>query len=360
MASGSYNVSRGFSEGPQPQNRPDNTAFTQQRLPAWQPLLTAGTVLPLFFALGLAFLAVGLGLFFSSEFIHEVELDYTGAPGNNCSSCAQLTNSSDPRWVPSCKCGLYFKLPANFSLPICLYYQLSNYYQNNRRYSISRDDEQLSGVAWALRHPSQECKPYQRNHRKVPIAPCGSIANSLFNDTFELYRQLPNGSLANVILDKQGISWWTDTNVKFQNPEPVKGSLCDAFSNTTKPPFWPRPVCKLDPYDINNTGFVNEEFVVWMRTAALPTFRKLYARIRHNSSTALPEGTYYLNISYNYPVLGFHGSKKVILSTLSWMGGKNPFLGIAYLVLGAACILGGILMTLVHFKFRHQNEDEDD
>ncbi|XP_015678433.1 cell cycle control protein 50B [Protobothrops mucrosquamatus] len=363
MASGSYNVSRAFHEAPPPppQNRPDNTAFTQQRLPAWQPLLSAGTVLPLFFGLGLAFLAVGLGLHFTSAGIQELELDYTGGPGTNCSSCASLTNSSNPRRVSSCQCWLKFRLAAAFPLPVCLYYQLSNYFQNNRRYSISRDYEQLSGIAWALRHPFQECQPYQFNSQGVPIAPCGSVANSLFNDTFELYQQLQNGSLANVTLDKRGISWWTDTNVKFQNPEPVNNSLCQAFSGTAKPPFWSREVCKLDPYDVNNTGFVNEEFIVWMRTAALPTFRKLYARIRHdNFSGALPPGTYYLNIGYNYPVLAFHGTKKVILSTLSWMGGKNPFLGITFLVLGSACILGGILMTVVHFKYRHQIEDEDD
>ncbi|XP_013919628.1 PREDICTED: cell cycle control protein 50B-like [Thamnophis sirtalis] len=361
MASGSYNVSRAFSQAPPLQNQPDNTAFTQQRLPAWQPLLTAGTVLPLFFGLGLAFLAIGLSLFFTSEKIKELELDYTGTPGNNCSNCARLTNSSDPRRVRSCQCGLTFKLPAPFPLPVCLYYQLSNYFQNNRRYSISRDDEQLSGVTWALRHPYQECKPYRYNSQGVPIAPCGSVANSLFNDTFELFYQLPNGSLANVTLDKRGIAWWTDTNVKFQNPEPVNNSLCDAFSHTAKPPFWSRTACMLDPSDRNNTGFVNEEFIVWMRTAALPTFRKLYARIRHdNFSKSLPQGTYFLNISYRYPVLGFHGSKKVILSTLSWMGGKNPFLGIAYLVLGAACILSGIVMTVIHLKYRQQDEEDDD
>uniref|UniRef100_A0A0B8RY83 Cell cycle control protein n=1 Tax=Philothamnus irregularis TaxID=1899461 RepID=A0A0B8RY83_9SAUR len=369
MASGSYNVTRAASEAPRLENRPDNTAFTQQRLPAWQPLLSAGTVLPLFFGLGIAFLAVGLGLFFTSEAIQELELDYTGAPGTNstgmprtnCSTCARLTNRKELRRVPSCQCGLQFKLPAAFPLPVCLYYQLSNYFQNNRRYSISRDNEQLFGVTWALHHPVKECKPYRYNSEGAPIAPCGSLANSLFNDTFELFYQLANGSLANVTLDKRGISWWTDTNVKFQNPELVNGSLCDAFVGTAKPPFWSRPACKLDPNNLNNTGFVNEEFIIWMRTAALPTFRKLYGRISHNNfSAVLPPGTYYLNIGYNYPVLNFHGSKKIILSTLSWMGGKNPFLGIAYLVLGAACILGGILMTVVHFKYRHQIDDDDD
>ena len=42
-------------------HQPDNTAFTQQRLPAWQPLLSASIALPLFFCAGLAFIGLGLG-----------------------------------------------------------------------------------------------------------------------------------------------------------------------------------------------------------------------------------------------------------------------------------------------------------
>lgn len=56
----------------------------------------------------------------------------------------------------------------------------------------------------------------------------------------------------------------------------------------------------LDP-DEDNNGFINEDFIVWMRTAALPTFRKLYRLIERRSDLhpTLPAGQYYLNITYS-------------------------------------------------------------
>ncbi|XP_043845866.1 cell cycle control protein 50B [Dromiciops gliroides] len=342
-------------------NQPDNTAFTQQRLPAWQPLLSAGIVLPLFFCVGLAFIGLGLGLYYSSNGIKELEYDYTGDPGTgNCSACAAAGERVAPP-PANCSCQWCFSLPELFQGPVFLYYELSNFYQNNRRYVVSRDDAQLSGVASALRHPVNECAPYQRNRAGVPIAPCGAIANSLFNDSFKLLHQrLPGGAYVEVPLDRTGIAWWTDYHVKFHNPEPINGSLKLAFQGTAKPPNWPRPAYDLSP-DPNNTGFVNQDFVVWMRTAALPTFRKLYARIRHgNYSAGLPRGAYCVNITYNYPVLSFGGHKRIIFSSISWMGGKNPFLGIAYLAFGSLCIVTGFVMLVVYIRHQDENGDGED
>ncbi|XP_074092056.1 cell cycle control protein 50B [Macrotis lagotis] len=341
--------------------QPDNTAFTQQRLPAWQPLLSAGIVLPLFLCAGLAFIGLGLGLYYSSNGIKELEYDYTGAPGN-CSACAAAAERVAPP-PAGCRCRWCFSLPELFQGPVFLYYELSNFYQNYRRYVVSRDDEQLSGLAGALRHPANECAPYQLSGG-LPVAPCGAIANSLFNDSFRLlHRRLPGGAYAEVPLDRAAIAWWTDYHVKFRNPQPVNGSLRLAFRGTAKPPNWPRPAYALSP-DPNNTGFVNQDFVVWMRTAALPTFRKLYARVRRGDySAGLPRGAYCLSITYNYPVLAFGGRKRVILSSVSWMGGKNPFLGIAYLAFGSLCVVTGLVMLVVYIRHQDENgrgDEEDD
>uniref|UniRef100_A0A8C9C0P4 Cell cycle control protein n=1 Tax=Phocoena sinus TaxID=42100 RepID=A0A8C9C0P4_PHOSS len=261
--------------------RPDNTAFKQQRLPAWQPILTAGTVLPTFFIIGLIFIPIGIGIFVTSNNIREIE------------------------------------------------------------------------------NPSKECEPYRRNEDK-PIAPCGAIANSMFNDTLDLFLVGNESDPTPIHLIKKGIAWWTDKNVKFRNPPGADIPLEERFKGTTKPVNWVKPVYMLDPNE-DNSGFINEDFIVWMRTAALPTFRKLYRLIERKSDLhpTLPAGRYYLNITYNYPVHSFDGRKRMILSTISWMGGKNPFLGIAYIAIGSISFLLGVVLLVINHKYRNSSNTAD-
>lgn len=331
------------------ENRPDNTAFTQQRLPAWQPMLSAGIIIPGFVVIGVAFIGIGVALFVTSRNIDVLELDYTGA--TQSSPCYRCSNPD----VKNCNCSLEFSLSSLFKGPVFFYYGLSNYFQNYRKYGASRDDDQLFGDLDSFVNPAMECAPYQYDSNDKPIVPCGSLANSMFNDSFTLY-QIVNGQKKQVPFDGKGIAWWTDYNVKFRNPSVTP--LRNAFNNTVKPLFWSRPVFELDPNNSANNGFINQDFLVWMRRAALPDFRKLYRRITEGDYTeGLPAGNYSIEISYNYPVLSFDGKKKVVLSNVSWMGGKNEFLGIAYLVIGSMCVVMSIVMLIVYAKFKFPEED---
>ncbi|KAI5773779.1 cell cycle control protein 50A isoform X1 [Lutra lutra] len=354
-----YNAKDEVDGGPQcppggtaKNRRPDNTAFKQQRLPAWQPILTAGTVLPTFFIIGLIFIPIGIGIFVTSNNIREIEIDYTGTdPSSPCNKC--LSPNATP-----CYCTINFTLEQSFEGNVFMYYGLSNFYQNHRRYVKSRDDSQLNGDSSALLNPSKECEPYRRNEDK-PIAPCGAIANSMFNDTLELFLVGNESYPTPIPLKKKGIAWWTDKNVKFRNPSGGE-SLKERFKGTTKPVNWVKPVYMLDSEPDNN-GFINEDFIVWMRTAALPTFRKLYRLIERKSDLhpTLPAGRYYLNITYNYPVHSFDGRKRMILSTISWMGGKNPFLGIAYIAIGSISFLLGVVLLVINHKYRNSSNTAD-
>jgi len=67
---------------------------------------------------------------------------------------------------------------------VFMYYGLTNFYQNHRRYVKSRDDYQLLGN---LGDPSSDCAPFDRDDTDKRIAPCGAIANSLFSGVFGLF-----------------------------------------------------------------------------------------------------------------------------------------------------------------------------
>lgn len=327
--------------------KPKNTALKQQRLPAWQPILTAKTVFPLFFGIGIVFVALGGVLLHFSNIVNEIVIDYTACKNTDGLECSGQSNLTT-----SCFCTVSFKLDVKYEAPVYIYYGLGNFYQNHRRYVKSRDDTQLLGnMPDSL---TSECSPYdypsnQTSGARVSYAPCGAIANSLFSDKLTLKKDN-----VEVSVHRTGIAWNTDRTVKFRNPS--------TFNGTVKPRNWRVPVDELDTENPDNNGYINEDLIVWMRTAALPNFRKLYRRVNHTATgfeDGLPAGDYTMEIDYNFPVVEFNGKKSFIISTTTWMGGKNPFLGIAYLVVGSLCILLGACFLVIHFKFARNSKSDD-
>ena len=94
----------------------------------------------------------------------------------------------------------------------------------------------------------------------------------------------------------------------------------------------------------------DEHFIVWMRTAGLPDFRKLWGRI----DTDMQPGTYIFDINSNYDVSSFNGKKSIVLSTTNELGGKNYFLAICYIVVGCLSFLFAIIFFAAYCRKKRQ------
>jgi hypothetical protein len=89
-----------------------------------------------------------------------------------------------------------------------------------------------------------------------------------------------------------------------------------------------------------------EDLMVWMRTAALPRFRKLYGRIEVDLRAG---DRIRVTVTNNYNTYSFGGKKALVLSTAGALGGKSTFLGRTYLAGGAACLCLALVLALLWF-----------
>lgn len=298
--------------------------FTQQTLPACKPVLTPAWVISIFFLMGVIFIPIGLVALHTSESVVEIvdryDLDCIQEPYRS-NKVAYIKDSSISK-----NCTRFLKVPKHMKAPIYVYYQLDNYYQNHRRYVKSRNDKQLLyGLKY---HDLSSCEPEDKSNG-LPIVPCGLIAWSLFNDTYSFSRGTDE-----LNVNKKDISWNSDRDYKFG-----KQVYPFNFQNGTLIGGG-----KLDP---NVPLSDQEDLIVWMRTAALPSFRKLYGKIEEDLQA---NEVIVVQLSNNYNTYSFSGKKKIVLSTSSWLGGRNNFLGIAYFSVGSLCILISLLFLVLHVR----------
>ena len=136
---------------------------------------------------------------------------------------------------------------------------------------------------------SGDCEPLKLDPvSKKPYYPCGLIANSIFNDTFDNLTALnpPPGTAKTYNMTQNGISWSSEAD--------LYGKTKYTADQVVPPPNWQ------DKYPHGYTDerglpdlHTDEAFQVWMRTAGLPTFSKLAMRNDHD---AMPAGTYRVKI----------------------------------------------------------------
>lgn len=257
-------------------------------------------------------------------------------------------------------CQVSFQIDEDVNGPLFLYYELRKYYQNHRRYFKSISYPQLRGFLLSESEVQLACSPLLKNG-SVLLNPCGLVANSFFNDiiTFDNTSNELSMDESDIALtiDKNGLFKQVDgfeysevasCDVSCVDVDLPKSCNCyyESKTNISYKYYYPDDDIVQYLYESYPSiispieGVTNQHFMVWMRISSLPTFRKLYGVIGDDGTTLKAGTVLTFNVTSNFEVNSFGGSKALVLSTVGDFGGKNTFIGISFYV-------SGILMMVV-------------
>jgi len=339
--------------------------FTQQRLKAWQPILTPCWMICTFYVVGLTLLVIGAVLLSASSDIYECVQRYDQK--GKLETTIQMTFSADECVGPKRHIDT---IPG----PVYVYYELSNFHQNYRTYVNSRSFAQLRGGVITDTDRLLTCKPWvsykkkeDNEEKEIIYSPCGLIARSVFNDTYSFYQTNPTTGLReSVTVDDslETLVFAMDRRSRYQRQEqyfesPFGGDerrYQNPRTNHTNVAQWLLvPGTYGAPQVFNESGqplfpggVADPHFIVWMRTAPLPNFRKMWGKlVLPGDELVLPID---VEIDNRYPVGGFGGAKKLVLSTANWQGGRDFFLAGAYFAFGALLFLLGLVFSCKYLR----------
>lgn len=259
---------------------------------------------------------------------YEIVKDYTDCLDNK----APYKMCKEKLVTPQvCSCFLPVDVEELMKPPVTLFYELESYADIISKYANSRDDKQLAGE---LITTSSSCHNYtyaNTTEGKKLIAPCGALADAMFNDTFSM--QINNTYLIGI---RTGLLSEEDKK-PYRNPP---GDLNTVFQKYAKPINWENSPTMLDEDHPENNGFQNEAFIAWMMT---DLYRKPVMRINHTGyyEQGLPPDKYMIRVRYAYPASRYSGRRKIIVSSLrEWTNYVLLSFGIISLVLGLAIVAG--------------------
>ena len=275
-----------------------NGAFRQQKVSACKPFLTPLMAACIYTIFSVISVIIGASILKSSDDLFEKILDYSDCPDNKCSVLIDTTIQGN----------LYF------------YYQLDGFHQNFYTYVKSINWPQLKGK---MPNSLDSCAPVERDPQNSSqiIIPCGARPVSMFNDTFTF------DTSSNISVRTDGISHGSYRNLFRQ--------INNGYYNS-------------DSYTVWNKNISDEHFINWIQTAPFGKFRKLYAVI---DGSKIAKGTLLnFTIEDNFPTSNGKAFKKqIVLAETYFLGGKNQFFGIFFIVLCALSGAAAVVLVVLHF-----------
>ena len=303
--------------------------FTQQRQSGLVPVYTPKVTIAVMLLLTVVFVAIGIPSLVESNNVQDVKVRYDDVCDleSTCPVSVTLDNANLIEDVNRHGKKLY------------LYYEIKRQYQNVRRY--------VDSVSWGqLRGNGPDggtlgrCRPQKYITREPDssleddgiVTPCGLTPWSLFNDTIRL--QVDGG--IEVPIDESNIAWEQDLEHLYDDIDSVNFNTIPAYAGGGT---------------IDGPIDEDEHFAVWMRLGTRNLFRKLYGVLETSTASSQPllnlGDTLTFIIENNYNTYNFKGEKKVVISTLSFLGGRNDFTGILFLVLAGLFLCTAVFVAAV-------------
>jgi len=379
--------------GVRPLSRPWHHQFTQKRLQAWQPILTPAFTIPFYLICGVLFLLIGVVLLLTASNQWERVFDYTDNPTDgNSVGHFEIELKEDvqpPLWIHYELSGFYQNHrryvksydAEQLSTGRCL---LKDACQQCTPASTGPDGRKLypcgliatsvfndSFVVVKRTAGSEAWQPVDVDSGAETIAWPADLQGRFRNMDPEAMNE-DSGLITQAELDmwllrtyppvecmQRNFSAdqpWVPATIatrkeaipaadKASAPSVVEVADCTGYMTG-------QPTCNYtrlgQPFSCENGyeqvhrrswGIESGHFIVWMRVAGLPNFRKPWGKVNE----PLPAGTvlkiYFLD---HFPAKTFHGRKALVFSTAVSVGGKDDFLGYGFIAVGVSCLVFGL------------------
>ena len=276
--------------------------FAQQALPSIRPVLKPMCMYITLSFFAVVFLVIGIITTLNLSTLKTYSVRYD----NQCA-------------LDAVDCQVELQVDAKMQGELVLFYKLTNFRQNQRRYVEGKSTDQLQGVYVSYSGLSS-LTPYRAVDDKEDaiLLPSGLAPASFCTDTY---------AMDGITFSETGIAWPADVDMYKPFSTEYGTNGVEWMENLTEFPG----------------GHMNEHFLVWMRFGSQPTLIKKFGICK---DCTLNAGKHTIRINNSYPTTGFLGEKWVGVYENTRFGPRNTFFGglaFAYAVLW----LLGILMTVL-------------